>query len=81
MELATQALEEIWKGNGEDTTPSGAKVTIKSGETPKIGVIMKIEHSKMRAADKLYVYSGLVLANAGFHDAAADMDKLAKQVE
>ena len=83
MEVATKAVEEVWNNSGEEWKQSdGVNIRIKNGGTPTIGAIMVIKHSRMKSRDEhLMVYSSMVLANAGFHEAAAKLEHVLKSEE
>lgn len=64
LEVATRAIEKVW--SQESST----------GESPAVGFIMEISHEKMKSAgEHIMVLSALVLANAGFHEESADLNR------
>ena len=67
VEIATQAFEHAW---GTYTDKGTLKVS--KGSKAALGAIVSIEHSGMESEeDHIFIYSPIVLANAGFHDDAS----------
>jgi hypothetical protein len=65
MEIATSAVENIW------TRPH-------TGEnSPSVGFVLEISHERMKSeGEHVIVLSALVLANAGFHEESAELNRL-----
>jgi len=64
LEIATRALEAVW-------------VQEKDHQVSTVGLILSVRHNLMKSKDEhIMVLSSLALANAGFHEESATLERI-----
>lgn len=78
MELATQALEDVWSKKPEIQGTIKSKYLCPGHDEAILGLTLKLTHSQMKTpAEEILVCSIKALANAGYYDEANELQELA----
>jgi hypothetical protein len=81
VELATQAIEEVWNNIPPDSAdPNSSHTTIE--KAPKLGLVLFIKNNLMKNEEETFmVCSQMALANGGFHHEAKKLQDHIKRLK
>lgn len=83
VELATIVLEEIWGSDGDGGKfGGGGHLELDEDSAVTLGLLMVVAHENMRSCeDHILISVPMLLANAGFHEAGARLEKLVGEMD